>query len=148
MTIKDAINPKTNKKTEIPNFNIHKNVHFNIPQGKDAINQYKALIRSIKVINPKSYGNINDSENYGAFDSMHAYLVALSEYCKGIDEIYKTKDYIVNDELILEKRYTIDARTTKSALIGEEEKRLLSELIETINSKLYQMGEHERNCYY
>ena len=149
MTIKDAIKPKTDKvKEDIPYFNIHENVHFNIPHGKDAKNQYKTLIRNIKVINPKSYGNIQNYENHSAFDAMHAYLVALLEYCEGIGEIYKTKDYIVNDELPLEKRYTIDERTTKSVLISEEEKELLSELIEIIKTKLYQMGNHETDCYH
>ena len=149
MAIKDAIEPKTDKiKEEIPKFNRHKNVHFNIPHGKDAKNQYKTLIRNIKVINPKSYGNIQEYENYSAFDAMHAYLVALLEYCEGVCEIYKTKDYIINDELAIEKSYTIDARTIKSALITEEEKELLSELIETIKTKLYQMSNHEDDCYH
>ena len=148
MAIKDAIEHNTNKETEIPRFNRHENVHFNIPQGKDAINQYKALIRSIKAINPKSYGNIKDYENYGAFDSMHAYLVALLQYCEGINEIYKTKDYIINDELAIEKSYTMDFRTIYSTLISEEEKKLLSELIETIKMKQYEMGEHEDNCFH
>lgn len=149
MAIKDAIEPKTDKvKEEIPSFNRHKNVHFNIPHGKDAKNQYKTLIRNIKVINPKSYGDIREYENYGAFDAMHAYLVSLLEYCEGINEIYKTKDYIINDELTIEKSYTIDARTIKSALISEEEKELLSELMETIKTKLHQMSNHEWNCHY
>lgn len=149
MAIKDVIEPKTEKtQEEIPNFNRHKNVHFNIPYGKDAKNQYKTLIRSIKVINPKGYGDIRKNENYRAFNAMQVYLIALLEYCEGIEEVYKTKDYIINDELAIEKSYIIDATTIKSELITEEEKILLFNLIETIKGKLHQMGNHESNCYY
>ena len=147
MAIKDAIKPK-DKKEEVPRFNRHVNVHFNIPNGKDAKIQYRNLIRNVKAIMPKSYGNLKNWENQSNFNQAHAYLVALLEYCEGIDEIYKTKEYIVNDELIIEKSYLIDERVTISALISEEEKELLSELIEAINSKLYQMNNHERDCYY
>lgn len=139
---------KTEKKEEpkyVDTFNRYENVHYNIPLGNDAKMQYRFAKMSVRNINPKSYGDISEDENFGAFDEARLYLISLLEYYEGIAEVYKTKDYIANDESIFEKSYVSN---TKSARISDEEKSLVTELIEAIETKLYQMGEHERRCYY
>ena len=142
--IKETVK-SSEKKEMIPRFDKNKNVYVNVPIGNDAKNQYRHTIRTVKCINPKSFGDVNEEDNYYAFDQTNLYLISLYEYYQGIAKVYKTMDYIANDELIFEKSYMC---RTSSALISDEERELLSEAIETIDYKLSQMAEHSSNCFF
>ena len=144
MIIDNKKSSEKDKKEPIPYFNKNKNVYVNVPIGNDAKNQYRFTIRNVKTINPKSFGNVAESENFGAFDQTRVYLISLFEYYEGIFKVYEKVDYIANDELTFEKSYIGEPL---SALISNEEKELLSEAISTISFKLHQMEEHESNCY-
>ena len=135
----------SDKKEQIPQFDKNKNVHVNVPIGKEAKNQYGYTIRTVKSINPKSFGDVSEQDNYDAFDQTRLYLISLHEYYQGIAKVYATMDYIANDELIFEKSYECK---TSSALISDEERELLSKAIETIDYKLSQMAEHVNDCFY
>ena len=146
MAIIDSIKTEKQEETKyVDTFNSHENVHYNIPLGNDAKRQYRFARMSVRNINPKGYGDINKEGNFEAFDEARRYLCSLLEYYEGIAEVYKTKDYIANDESIFEKSYYCD---TQCARISDEEKQLVSDLIEAIENKLSQMGDHEYNCYY
>ncbi|WP_405272069.1 hypothetical protein [Methanobrevibacter sp.] len=145
MVIDSIKSSKKDEKEAIPMFNKDTNVHVNVPIGNDAKNQYRYAIRNVKTINPKSFGDINDYENQSAFDQTRLYLISLLDYYQSIEKVYETMAYIANDELIFEKSYST---RTLSALITDEEKELLSEAIDTIEGKLYQMSLHESNCYH
>ena len=146
MTILNSIKTEKKEETKYPDtFNRYENVHYNIPLGNDAKIQYRFAKMSVRNINPKGYGNISEEGNYEAFEEAQQYLCSLLDYYEGIAEIYKTKDYIANDESIFEKSYN---GYTQSARISDEEKQLVSDLVEAIENKLAQMGDHEYECYY
>ena len=136
---------KTEEKSYVDTFSKDENVHYNIPLGNDAKIQYRFAIMTVRNINPNGYGDINEEGNFSNFDETRRYLCSMLEYYEGVAEVYKTKDYIANDESIFEKSYFSD---TQSARISDEEKNLVSDLIEAIENKLSQMSEYENNCYY
>lgn len=107
-----------------------KNAHYNIPVGNDAKIQYTKDIRLVTAINPKKYEHIKNQEEYEDVVEKLTFLSSLGKYYEEIANIYETKLYTDNYKLIFDKN--IDVDTLK---IGNEEKRLLSEVIEAIGYK-------------